>query len=202
MPTNFEDVGLFHKKFGLPYHGDGRDEPQELSINIRMFRATFLLEEVTEFAQACQRGDLPAAADAMIDFAYVAYGTLHLANFNEVASFCPFPEKKGSSRFLAQDDTALSVREMLHGASGLLIKNDNLYHSYYTIGSIAYRVRNTALIRMGLPWQDLWDEVQRANMAKERGPTDKRGHSLDVRKPLGWEPPDIEGVLRRHGWDG
>lgn len=60
---------------------------------------------------------------------------------------------------------------------------------------------------MGLPWQDGWDEVQRANMAKERasGADDERStrkHSADVVKPEGWAPPDIEGVLRRYGWRG
>lgn len=57
----------------------------------------------------------------------------------------------------------------------------------------------------GFPWESLWREVQRANMRKVRadGADDvrsHRGHVLDVVKPEGWQPPDIEGVLRRHGW--
>lgn len=54
-----------------------------------------------------------------------------------------------------------------------------------------------------LPWAEGWDEVQRANMAKERssGAGDERssrGHTLDVVKPAGWTPPDVEGVLARY----
>ena len=48
---------------------------------------------------------------------------------------------------------------------------------------------------MNLPWDRLWDEVQRANMLKERGATVKRGHALDVRKPPGWQPPNIATIL-------
>lgn len=52
---------------------------------------------------------------------------------------------------------------------------------------------------MGLPWEELWDEVQRANMQKKRAlrPEDSRRFSAyDVVKPDGWRPPDIEGVLK------
>lgn len=59
---------------------------------------------------------------------------------------------------------------------------------------------------MGLPWQEGWDEVQRANMTKERASSAEaakavsgRSSSLDVIKPEGWTPPDIEGVLARYG---
>lgn len=60
---------------------------------------------------------------------------------------------------------------------------------------------------MGLPWDALFAEVQRANMTKQRATSVEesqagtgRGHILDVIKPPGWTPPNIEGVLRKHGW--
>jgi predicted HAD superfamily Cof-like phosphohydrolase len=61
---------------------------------------------------------------------------------------------------------------------------------YVTLGTVAM---------LGLPWEELWDEVQRTNMAKVRGPT-KRGHSYDVTKPPGWEPPRLAEVLKRNGY--
>ena len=51
---------------------------------------------------------------------------------------------------------------------------------------------------MGLPWETLWSEVQRANMQKERAvrvEQSKRGSTLDVIKPDGWTPPDIQGCI-------
>lgn len=53
---------------------------------------------------------------------------------------------------------------------------------------------------MGLPFDRGWDEVQRANMAKERatGAGDARstrGNALDVVKPEGWKAPDHEPAI-------
>jgi predicted HAD superfamily Cof-like phosphohydrolase len=52
-------------------------------------------------------------------------------------------------------------------------------------------------------WQEMWDEVQRANMSKERssGSDDDRStrkHSLDIVKPVDFVPPDIEGVIKKY----
>lgn len=51
---------------------------------------------------------------------------------------------------------------------------------------------------MGLPFDALWREVQRANMQKTRAiheSESKRSSVFDVIKPEGWQPPDIERVL-------
>jgi hypothetical protein len=47
-------------------------------------------------------------------------------------------------------------------------------------------------------WDDFWDDVQRANMTKERceRPADsKRGSVWDVIKPAGWVSPQTEHLL-------
>lgn len=69
---------------------------------------------------------------------------------------------------------------------------------------LVYVAMGTAHL-LGYPWDELWREVQRANLTKERAssnadPRSKRGHELDVVKPEGWKPPDIEGILARRGW--
>lgn len=57
---------------------------------------------------------------------------------------------------------------------------------------------------LGYPWEDGWDEVQMANMAKVRaakdGSNSKRGSSFDVVKPEGWQPPQIGQVLWFNGF--
>lgn len=63
---------------------------------------------------------------------------------------------------------------------------------------LVYVALGTAVM-MGLPWQQLWDDVQRANMTKVRGPT-KRGAVFDVKKPAGWVGPQTHTVLREAGW--
>jgi len=68
---------------------------------------------------------------------------------------------------------------------------------------LAYVVLGTAQF-MGLPWQALWDEVQRANMEKQKATSSTlgpRGNAeWDVVKGPNWKPPDIRGVLERYGW--
>lgn len=55
-----------------------------------------------------------------------------------------------------------------------------------------------AAINLGLPWRELFHEVQVANMAKER--VEDGTHKFGIRKPVGWEPPNIRGILGRYGY--
>lgn len=67
---------------------------------------------------------------------------------------------------------------------------------------LVYVAMGTAIL-MGLPWQDLWNEVQRKNMEKMRASDatrSKRHSALDVIKPEGWTPPDHTEALKRYGW--
>ena len=51
-------------------------------------------------------------------------------------------------------------------------------------------------VMMGLPWEQLWKEVMRANMDKRPGENPKRpGFTHDLVKPEGWVPPRIQEVL-------
>jgi predicted HAD superfamily Cof-like phosphohydrolase len=63
---------------------------------------------------------------------------------------------------------------------------------------LVYVSKGTAVM-MGLPWRALWDDVQRANMAKARGLT-HRGNKVDVMKPVGWVPPQGAKILEDAGW--
>lgn len=90
---------------------------------------------------------------------------------------------------LAELETAMSEEDLPKIADALV--------------DLVYVALGTAHL-YGLPWNELFWAVQQANMAKERAKADgsnsTRGSSLDVVKPEGWQPPDIEAILRRHGW--
>jgi predicted HAD superfamily Cof-like phosphohydrolase len=134
MTTNFDDVGDFHAKFGLDSVTRNGSGPREVPDDLLEFRIGFLKEELREFEEACALGDEPGKADALIDLAYVVFGTAQL---------------------------------------------------------------------LGYPWQELWEEVQAANMRKERAERadqSMRGSTWDVVKPHDWTPPEIEGILKHHGW--
>lgn len=125
MPSDNADVQAFQEKFNLPM----APAPAFIDNVAGTFRIDFMREELNEFIEAVENRDLPKAADALVDLAYVVHGTA---------------------------------------------------------------------LMMGLPWKQLWDEVQRANMAKARAThvsQSKRNSPLDVIKPPGWTQPDHNGAL-------
>lgn len=95
------------------------------------------------------------------------------------------------------DETALAQRIQLMQEELNEFKLASLQHDlagqadalvdlvYVTLGTVAI---------MGLPWAELWDDVQRANMTKVRGVT-HRGHGNDVTKPEGWVGPQTTQIL-------
>lgn len=68
------DVTDFHQHFKIDYPGKPRLLPEELYA----FRKKFLYEELQEFIEAHEKGDLVKAFDSLIDLGYVLYGTVHL----------------------------------------------------------------------------------------------------------------------------
>ena len=132
---NFNAVGWFHERFGLPHQGDKR-EPHLISKELSDFRLQFLQEELDELREGYEKEDLVKIADALIDLVYVALGTAH-------------------------------------------------FHH--------------------LPWEELFDEVQRSNLEKIRADNksqSRRNSVFDVVKPKEWQPPRIALVLSRYGWPG
>lgn len=62
---------------------------------------------------------------------------------------------------------------------------------------LVYIAMGTA-VSMGLPWEEIWAEVHRANMMKVRAthPEDSRlGSDQDVVKPEGWREPNHTAAL-------
>ncbi|KKN88180.1 hypothetical protein LCGC14_0252520 [marine sediment metagenome] len=69
--TNFDSIYRMHQHHRLPIETG----PTFLSTTDQLFRSGFMREELLEFDAACQRDDLPEAADALIDLVVVAMGT-------------------------------------------------------------------------------------------------------------------------------
>lgn len=150
LPSHFGDVKEFHQKFGLLVG----EQPRHLTRRKLKERIECMLEELTEFAEAC---------DLSIGMSQTDSG-----------------------------DHKLSVIDMFGEDQDLPAQADALV-------DLVYFALGTAVM-MGLPWQALWDDVQRANMTKVRGET-KRGHRVDVTKPAGWVGPQGEDILEAHGYD-
>lgn len=98
-PDNFQDVGAFHQKFGLPVSNRGNAGPREVPTELLEFRIGFMLEELTEFCEGAGyklwvtpegvvlerqpdwNPDHAKMFDALLDLAYVVFGTAHIEGY-------------------------------------------------------------------------------------------------------------------------
>ena len=88
------------------------------------------------------------------------------------------------------------IRELIEGQT-----NRDLSKISDALVDIVYVALGTAHYA-GIPFDALWQEVQRANMEKrpwrEGDPIKPRNTTgLEITKPEGWRPPDIDGVLKK-----
>lgn len=127
-----------------------------------------------------------------------------MSNFEDVAAFHEkFGLRTDTDPQLLNDSTMLYraqfMLEELHETMKAHAKQD-LAGVADGLVDLVYVALGTAYL-MGLPFDELFAEVQRANMEKVRASSaaeSKRGSSLDVVKPAGWRGPDLETVLARY----
>lgn len=72
MDREWEAVRLFHRKFNHPVG----EKPVCMGKERAQKRYNWMLEEINEFLEAVEQGDIVEQADAMIDVIYFALGTL------------------------------------------------------------------------------------------------------------------------------
>lgn len=72
MDREWESVRLFHEKFNHPVAA----APRKMEMGRAQKRYNWMKEEIDEFLEAVEDGDLVEQADAMIDVIYFALGTL------------------------------------------------------------------------------------------------------------------------------
>jgi NTP pyrophosphatase (non-canonical NTP hydrolase) len=82
------------------------------------------------------------------------------------------------------------MREELEEIEDAMLKGD-LPNVADGLADLIYVAIRAALI-WGIDLRPVWDEVHRANMAKEGGP---RRADNKILKPDGWQRPDVAGVL-------
>jgi predicted HAD superfamily Cof-like phosphohydrolase len=81
------------------------------------------------------------------------------------------------------------------------VAEGNLHDAADALADLCYVALGTAHM-MGLPFDEIWSEVHRANMTKLRAasaddPASTRKHRMDVIKPPGFKPPDHYLAIER-----
>ena len=86
-------------------------------------------------------------------------------------------------------DRLLFMYEELSEFDEALYNND-MVGMADALADVVYVALGTAYM-MGLPFEEIWAAVQKANMAKQPGAT-KRNMKVDAMKPAGWAGPEAE----------
>ena len=213
------DVAQFHEKFGLK----SPDQPTLLTDDLHQFRLKFLQEELDEYIHSCVHNDLGTAFDSLIDLVYVTCGTVLMHGYDKDL-FATVLENYVQDHlfddyFFADDEPFHDKPVFLSPAvnvkfTQVLQRGINLYsHSHLVDKDLTFIMNSLAdiyfnaidgAIAMGMPmvgWQEMWADVHRANMDKERVlkvEDSKRGSLWDVRKPKNWVPPKTQEILEKY----
>lgn len=75
-------------------------------------------------------------------------------------------------------------------------KDNDLVEIADALADIIYIVCGTA-VSYGIPLNEVFDEVQRSNMAKLVDGKPIRREDGKILKPEGWTPPDIAGIIAK-----
>lgn len=203
----YNDVKAFHDKFGMVTPPNFFQIP----VDLHEFRFKFFEEELTEYVESFETRDLPTAVDSLIDLVYITCGAALLHGIGFGALYRPREmsaayHSQGFDPFLPE---FLSFDEHAKLKSAIL-NAMNLYRaSYANADEVGIRHAFNDLFwscfhgayKMGFNlsrWDILWDDVQRANMSKERAvraDQSKRGSTHDVFKPPGWIAPRSEEMV-------
>lgn len=206
---HFKDVVRFHVKFGLTFLPGAR----LLNDEELKFRDSFHTEELNEIRQARRAQNFPEYADGLIDLVYVLFGTAYFMGFDWRAQPMHAHVEAVQRGFYFWPDPIgfCDSHDDMTYRSRLAFAIDSFYHSHHMKELVACELHLAAAvhscymlaINARLPWDSLWNEVHRANMAKVRATTPtQRGGCLDVVKPAGWTPPAIGLRLKEAGWQG
>jgi predicted HAD superfamily Cof-like phosphohydrolase len=171
--SDFRDVGSFHHKFGLD-HVDC--DPYDQSEEERLLGCMGAPVGPREVPRELLEFRLKFLLEELLEFA---------ETHNYILTYD------------AKDERHHFIRN-----PGFENEPTDHAKAFDSLIDLAYVTFGTAHV-FGYPWSEGWNEVQRANMAKERcvnAQHSTRGSNYDVIKPAGWKAPDIAGILRRFGW--
>jgi hypothetical protein len=214
-PFYHQDVKRFHDKFGLLTPPIFTFLPDDLHA----FRTGFFREEHQEYYDSCNSADLGTAFDSLIDLIYIICGAalLHgidVDEFYEMVEttdalvydlFTSEEPPRSKPGFLTQNNfnefnrlikKNIALYEQAHVDSHEPLTRSALTGLYQSVMMCASDMGCTAEM-----WDEMWTDVQRANMSKERAlkaSDSKRGSVWDVVKPAGWVPPNTDGILNKY----
>lgn len=220
-----QDVKRFHDKFGLV------TPPTfvKLDDDLHKFRSGFFVEELTEYEDAVRDGDLATALDSLIDLVYIIAGAalVHGIQHEEFYAAAMIADEYFSDDAILAEDLLdddvdqITLPDSLVSTIFVSIMRDHIanFNAVHQLEDLTMEARhqyvkftlvamfNSCMTAAGYSgcteelWNELWVDVQRANMSKERAlrqADSKRGSTYDVIKPAGWISPRTEEIIAKH----
>ena len=121
-----------------------------------------------------------------------------IRDFNKKFRLPLHDEPGHMTKWRLQERIAFMKEELLEFSEAAAIQD--LSGQADALIDLVYVAKGTAVM-LGLPWEELWLDVHRANMAKELREAHKgQAHKLGVFKPKGWIPPMTDEVLGHSGY--
>lgn len=193
-----EMVTEFHRANGAVIAG------KDLRLEVAVLRMRLIVEEFAETCIALHTGNVIEAADGLVDLLYVIYGAAVTYDVE------------------CQDCTSMSGKTPINGTFNpsavlrfmctmlLLLRRtcDAIAVAPLACGPELSRlmaeVCTFGVYDLGFPMRELFEEVHRSNMTKTFSPQTntaggKYGAGSNPKGP-NYRPPDISGILFRHGW--
>jgi predicted HAD superfamily Cof-like phosphohydrolase len=215
MTYYIKDVQAFHDKFGLATPPLFVFLPDDLY----KFRVGFFNEELQEYIDAYAQKDMSTAVDSLVDLIYIICGCALLHGLDHEKFYhaidClgdadvpifesdegptdkpKFFSRANHERFIGHLKGNIAAYEDAHAA--------NSEHGIREALAVFYLNVLLGAADMGITqacWDELWTDVQRANMSKvraEKASDSKRGSQWDVVKPAGWVPPQTDAIMKKH----
>jgi predicted HAD superfamily Cof-like phosphohydrolase len=209
------DVKQFHNKFGLITPPSFGFLPEDL----HKFRIGFFREEHQEYIDSVNADDLGTAFDSLIDLIYIVCGAalLHGIDTEEFINMVdstdcyvydlfesqePPKDKPGYltpvnfARFNSAIDKNIVMYQQGHDTKAEQLTRASISGLYMSVFMCASDMGCTAEM-----WDEMWADVQRANLSKERAlkaEDSKRGSVWDVYKPKNWVGPRTEEILNKY----
>jgi len=192
MKRFHDDVMAFHNAMNLPV-GEGMKSPE-----VRDLRCTLIDEEAKETSEnGFKEKNWEQVIDGLCDLMYVTIGAAISFGVG-IYKFVPTLPPPGPPHppFWNADGAAGA----LIGAARLSVVGIHSGNFFSAVAGLSGLVSTIGYLTTyyGIPLEEFWVEVQRANMDKVGGPIRADGKRL---KPPGWRGPDHLPLILKH-WPG
>lgn len=159
-------------------------------------RVKMLQEESLELFKALDENDVYEAADAMVDILYVVRTTMYIMGISfEPRFYAPMTLTKLQDVVNLLCQLRGEFKDVLVNSIDCAATNKDDIMSVAASLTVISHIVPRVCAHVGIPLEELYKDVHRANMAKMLGTNAKRDIGIDIIKPEGWQGPNTKHIM-------